>query len=62
MELRLRTGKENRTDKIFAHPDCQKLFDMPDYYEQVGYNPPWVGYFINKKRTGCWLLWFYWTT
>jgi RimJ/RimL family protein N-acetyltransferase len=55
MELKMRTGKEDRADKIFADPDCQVLLHMPDHYARVGYNPPWVGYFIlnDGQAVGC---------
>ena len=38
---------EDKTKDIYANPSCQEIFkSYPDYYYKVGYNPPWIGYFV----------------
>ena len=38
---------EDKTKELYANPDCQEIFkSYPDYYYTVGYNPPWIGYFV----------------
>jgi len=40
---------EDKTKEIYANPDCQEIFkSYPDYYYKVGYNPPWIGYFVIR--------------
>ena len=40
---------EDKTKEIYANPGCQELFkSYPDYYYKVGYNPPWIGYFVIR--------------
>lgn len=40
---------EDKTKEIYADPYCQELFkSYPDYYYKVGYNPPWIGYFVIR--------------
>ena len=46
---------EDKTKKIYDNPDCQEILkSYPDYYYKVGYNPPWIGYFVmrNQKVVG----------
>jgi ribosomal-protein-alanine N-acetyltransferase len=46
----------DKTKATFAHPECQKLFKYyPAYYYKVGYNPPWIGYFVVRDEVivGC---------
>lgn len=32
-----------------AHPDCQEsIYMCIDFYKKVGYNPPWVCYYVQK--------------
>ncbi len=41
---------ENKTNPLYSSDDCQNILDMWDeYYPQIGYNPPWNGYFILKN-------------
>lgn len=40
---------EDKTKEIYANADCQEIFkSYPDYYYKVGYNPPWIGYFVIR--------------
>lgn len=40
---------EDPTKAIFANPFCVEIFkSYPSYYYKVGYNPPWIGYFIMR--------------
>ena len=53
--LRIMTFKpiridEDKTEEIYANPACQEIFkSYPDYYYKVGYNPPWIGYFVIRE-------------
>ncbi len=41
---------------IYANDYCRDLFTIyPDYYNKVGYNPPWIGYFVvrDNEVVGC---------
>jgi RimJ/RimL family protein N-acetyltransferase len=39
----------DRSDQRFQHPDCQQILDTyTDYYPIIGFNPPWIGYFIVR--------------
>jgi [ribosomal protein S5]-alanine N-acetyltransferase len=41
------TQQEDKTNELYASADCQMLFAMhDDFYPKIGYNFPWVGYFI----------------
>ncbi|MDQ6904327.1 MAG: GNAT family N-acetyltransferase [Bacteroidota bacterium] len=40
---------EDKTKAIYANPDCQEIFNSyAAYYYKVGYNPPWIGYFVIR--------------
>ncbi len=40
---------EDKTKEIYNNPDCQEIFESyPAYYYVVGYNPPWIGYFVMR--------------
>lgn len=40
---------EDKTNPLYASPDCQDIFkSYPDYYHQTGYEPPWIGYFVFR--------------
>jgi [ribosomal protein S5]-alanine N-acetyltransferase len=42
---------EDKTDELYADADCQEIFkSYPDYYYKVGYNPPWIGYFVIRDE------------
>lgn len=51
MELKILQLKENKTDKIFESTDCQTLLEMyENYYPQIGFNLPWVGYLVVRQN------------
>ena len=42
---------EDKSKPIFANVDCQEIFkSYPAYYYKVGYNPPWIGYFVIRDE------------
>ncbi len=46
---------EDKTKEIYSNPDCQEIFkSYPAYYHKMGYDPPWIGYFVirNNKVVG----------
>ena len=41
---------------IYTNDYCRDLFKVyPDYYNKVGFHPPWIGYFVirDKEVVGC---------
>ena len=51
MELKVIVVGENKGDEIYSSPDCQQLLDIYEtYYPKIGFNLPWVGYFILKEN------------
>jgi len=49
MKLRPLLIDEDKSQEIFANPDCQEIFkSYPNYYYETGYNPPWIGYFVIR--------------
>ncbi|MBA3682655.1 MAG: GNAT family N-acetyltransferase [Bacteroidetes bacterium] len=54
MKLKLEPIKINEdiTNKDFQSEDCQTLLNMwQDYYPKIGFNLPWVGYFVKRDTT-----------
>jgi len=44
------TLNENKDNELYASDDCQLLLTMwNDFYPVIGYNLPWVGYFIKEN-------------
>lgn len=42
---------EDKTKSIFASANCQNLLNMYEtFYPKIGFNMPWVGYFIVKDE------------
>ena len=42
---------EDSSLAIYDNDDCRELFkSYPSYYYKVGYNPPWIGYFIINEN------------
>ena len=40
---------EDKTKELFASEDCQMALKMwEEYYPQIGFNMPWVGYFVKR--------------
>jgi [ribosomal protein S5]-alanine N-acetyltransferase len=40
----------------FQSDDCQSLLKVyPEYYNVIGFNPPWIGYFVyrDNRVVGC---------
>jgi [ribosomal protein S5]-alanine N-acetyltransferase len=51
MKLSIINPNEDKTNTLYASPDCQQIIDsMNEYYPQIGFNPPWVGYFVIKDH------------
>lgn len=48
--------QEDPTKEIYASEDCQNLLQMwAEYYPKIGFNLPWVGYFVKQGELiiGC---------
>ena len=51
MELRVIPINEDKTSEMYVSQDCQHIIDaMNEYYPKVGFNEPWVGYFVFKNN------------
>jgi [ribosomal protein S5]-alanine N-acetyltransferase len=51
MELSIIQLHEDKTRELYASSDCQQIIDsMNEYYPQIGFNLPWVGYFVIKNN------------
>lgn len=51
MELKIININEDKTQEIYASADCQQLLtSMEEYYPKIGFNKPWVGYFVFKNN------------
>lgn len=51
MNLRIISLNENKEDEAYASSDCQQLLNMyDDFYPKIGFNIPWVGYFIIRQN------------
>lgn len=51
MELKIINVSEDRTNEIYASIDCQQLLtSMEEYYPKIGFNKPWVCYFVFKNN------------
>lgn len=50
MDIRPITLQENKSNKEYSSPDCQYLLRMYDeFYPKIGFNLPWVGYFVVRE-------------
>lgn len=39
---------ENQADRFTDQPECLDILKVyPDYYKKVGFNKPWIGYFVS---------------
>lgn len=39
---------ESKNSRFRSNPACLEILNVyPDYYNRVGYNPPWIGYFAT---------------
>lgn len=51
MELKIININEDKANEIFASNDCQQLINsMNEYYLKIGFNKPWVGYFVFRNN------------
>src|SRR4030095_11095613 len=51
MELRVILIGEDKSSEIYNSPDCQQILNVyEEYYPKIGFNLPWVGYFILKEN------------
>lgn len=50
MHLKPIALNEDKTNEAHASIDCQQLLAMyDDFYPQIGFNLPWVGYFVLRQ-------------
>ncbi|MBK6364870.1 MAG: GNAT family N-acetyltransferase [Saprospiraceae bacterium] len=50
MNLRLITLNEDKTSEEYTSAECQELLNMYiDFYPKIGFNIPWVGYFVVRQ-------------
>jgi RimJ/RimL family protein N-acetyltransferase len=50
MNLRPITLQEDKTNETYASADCQQLLNMyDDFYPKIGFNIPWIGYFVVRQ-------------
>lgn len=51
MELRIIERHTDKSDGLYSSDDCQMILKMcEDYYQEVGFNKPWVGYFVVDQN------------
>jgi RimJ/RimL family protein N-acetyltransferase len=51
MELKIININEDKANEIYASNDCQQLINsMNEYYLKIGFNKPWVGYFVFRNN------------
>ncbi len=51
MKLRPLALDEDKSSEQYASDDCQTLLAMyDDFYAKVGYNFPWIGYFVVREN------------
>ncbi len=51
LKLKIINIDEDKTNDIYASNDCQQTINaMNDFYPKIGFNPPWVGYFVFKNN------------
>jgi hypothetical protein len=50
MELKIIEVNLDKTNDLYSSDDCQMLLrSYEDYYPKIGYNLPWVGYFVVRE-------------
>ena len=50
LRLRAIALHEDKSNKSYASPDCQQLLSMyEEFYPKIGFNLPWVGYFVIRQ-------------
>ncbi|MFZ1496795.1 MAG: GNAT family N-acetyltransferase [Saprospiraceae bacterium] len=51
MNLRPIRLNEDKTNEAYASADCQLLLQMyDDFYPKIGFNIPWVAYFVVRQN------------
>ena len=51
MELKVIALGEDKNNEIFNSPDTQQILSIYEtYYPKIGFNLPWVGYFILREN------------
>lgn len=51
IELRVINLEEDKSNPIFVSDECQQVFEIyRDYYPQIGFHLPWVGYFVIREN------------
>jgi len=51
MELKAIEINLDKTNSIYSSADCQMLLkSYEEYYPKIGYNLPWVGYFVVRDN------------
>jgi [ribosomal protein S5]-alanine N-acetyltransferase len=51
MELRIIERHTDKSDDLYSSDDCQMLLQSyDDYYPTIGFNKPWVGYFVVRQN------------
>ncbi len=51
MHLKPITRQEDKTNALYASADCQQLISLyEDFYPQIGFHVPWIGYFVVKQN------------
>jgi len=51
MELKPIELNIDKSETIYSSEDCQMLLNAyDDYYQKIGYNLPWVGYFVLREN------------
>ena len=50
MELVPIRERLEENEEFNYHPECRELVEMTvEFYEKVGYNPPWICYFVKEN-------------
>lgn len=50
MKLKPITLQEDKSNETYASSDCQQLLRMyDDFYSKIGFNIPWIGYFVVRQ-------------
>ncbi len=50
MNLKPILPNEDKTDEAYSSADCQQLLQMcDDFYPKIGFNTPWIGYFVVRQ-------------
>ncbi len=50
MELKPIELNTDKSQNLYGSADCQMLLNVyDDYYQEIGYNLPWVGYFVVRE-------------